>query len=211
MPPRCFACTLAYSLAAERGSLVRHVAEALRAAAGQPAHRPTPAQDFHGQDALRSPSHSVPSDDGGLIERVASGIAGAVGLRALSVMGSSLPTVGRDPSCGYVLIVLPPRVSLSRPSCSGASLPRERPEQAGLADILDGEHANELSVLRDRQRPEATLLQDGKSILEQVSLRRDRGDVRLHQLTHARVPLWGVGCGHDLLTRDHAHQLPVLV
>jgi hypothetical protein len=32
--------------------------------------------------------------------RVASGIAGAVGLRALSVMGSSLPTVGQDPSCG---------------------------------------------------------------------------------------------------------------
>src|SRR5215203_3148376 len=120
-------------------------------------------------------------------------------------------TVSRDPSCGFVLIVLLPRVSLSRPSCSGASLPRERPEQAGLADILDGEHANELSVLRNRQRPKPTLLQDGKSILEQVSLRRDRGDVRLHQLTHARVPLWGVGCGHDLLTRDHANELPVLV
>src|SRR5215212_1672414 len=98
--------------------------------------------------------------------RVASGITGAVGLRALSVMGPSLPTVGRDPSCGFVLLVLPPRVSLSRPSCSGASLPRWRPEQTGLADILDGEHANELSVLGDRQRPEATLLQDGKSVLE---------------------------------------------
>jgi hypothetical protein len=46
--------------------------------------------------------------------RVASGIAGAVGLRALSVMGSSLPTVGRDLFCGIVLIVLPPGVSLDR-------------------------------------------------------------------------------------------------
>src|SRR5215212_8331216 len=126
-------------------------------------------------------------------------------------MGSSLPTVSRDPSCGFVLIVLPPRVSLSRPSCSGASLRRQRPQQACLADILDGEHADELSVLGDRQRPKATLLQDGKSVLEKVSLRRDCGDVRLHQLTHARVPLRGVGCGHDLLTRDHAYQIPVLV
>src|SRR5215204_4380324 len=47
-----------------------------------------------------------------------------------------------------------------------APLPRERPEKAGLADILDGKHANKLSVIRDRQRPEATLLQDGKSVLE---------------------------------------------
>src|SRR5918995_6140381 len=120
-------------------------------------------------------------------------------------------TVGRDPSCGFVLIVLSPWVSLSRPSCSGARLRRQRPEQAGLADILDGEHANQLSVLGDRQRPKTTLLQDGKSVLEEVSLRRDRGDVRLHQLTHARVALRGVGCGHDLLTRDHANEVPVLV
>src|SRR5215218_7372872 len=126
-------------------------------------------------------------------------------------MGSSLPTVSRDPSYGFVLIVVPSWFSLSRPSCSGASLRRQRPQQAGLADILDGEHADELSVLGDRQRPKPTLLKDGKSVLEQVSLRRDCGDVRLHQLTHAGVPLRGVGCGHDLLTRDHANQLPVLV
>src|SRR5919112_4592544 len=91
------------------------------------------------------------------------------------------------------------------------AFPRWRPEQAGLADVLDGEHADELSVLCDRQRPETTLLQDGKGVLEQVSLGRDRGDIRLHQLTHAGVPLRGVGCGHDLLTRDHAYQIPVLV
>src|SRR5215204_3924781 len=54
-------------------------------------------------------------------------------------------------------------------------------------------------------------MQDGKSVLEQVSLGRDRGDVRLHQLAHTGVPLWGVGCGHDLLTRDHAYQIPSLV
>src|SRR5215218_3173161 len=126
-------------------------------------------------------------------------------------MGSSLPTVSRDPSYGFVLIVVPSWFSLSRPSCSGASLRRQRPQQACLADILDGEHADELSFLGDGQRPKATLLQDGKSVLEQVSLGRDCGDIRLHQLTHARVPLRGVGCGHDLLTRDHANEVPVLV
>src|SRR5918994_5339256 len=113
---------------------------------------------------------------------------------------SSIPTA--LPACGFLA---------GRSVTYPAHLPRQRPEQAGLADILDGEHANELSVLGDRQRPKATLLQDGKSVLEQVSLRRDCGDVRLHQLTHARVALRGVGCGHDLLTRDHANELPVLV
>src|SRR5215218_428447 len=54
-------------------------------------------------------------------------------------------------------------------------------------------------------------MQDRKSVLEQVSLGRDCWDIRLHQLTHARVPLRGVGRGHDLLARDHAYQIPVLV
>src|SRR5215212_3650562 len=94
---------------------------------------------------------------------------------------------------------------------SSAGLSRWRPEQSSLADILDGEHAHQLSVLGNGQRPETTLLQDGKTLLEKISLRRDRGDIRLHQLTHARVPLRGVGRGHDLLTRDHAYQIPSLV
>src|SRR5215207_4610793 len=37
---------------------------------------------------------------------------------------------------------------------SSAGLSRWRPEQTSLADILDGEHANELSVLGDGQRSE---------------------------------------------------------
>src|SRR5215207_5473017 len=76
-----------------------------------------------------------------------------------------------------------------------------------LADIPDGEHSNELSILGDRQRPKPTLLQDGKTILEKVSLGRDCGYIRFHQLTHARVPLRGVGCAHDLVAREHTHQL----
>src|SRR5919112_3071835 len=91
------------------------------------------------------------------------------------------------------------------------AFPRWRPEQAGLAYVLDGEHADELSFLGDRQRPETALLQGGKSLLEKGSLRRDGGNTRLHQLTHACVPLRGVGCGHDLLTRDHADEVPILV
>src|SRR5918995_2341553 len=120
-------------------------------------------------------------------------------------------TVGRDSSCGFVLIVLPPRLSLSRPSSSSASLPRYRHEQAGVPDILDGEHADELSVLGDGQRPEATLLQDGKPLPQKVGLGRDCGDVRFHQVADTRVPLRGVGRGHDLLTRDHANELPLFV
>ena len=50
------------------------------------------------------------------------------------------------------------------------SLPRWWPEQAGLADILDGEHSNELSVLSNGKRPKATLLQEAKTVLEKVSL-----------------------------------------
>src|SRR5918995_3335096 len=64
-------------------------------------------------------------------------------------------------------------------------------EQAGLADILDGEHADDLSVLGDRQRSKATLLEEAKTVLEKVSLGRDCGDIRLHQVTDARIPLWG--------------------
>src|SRR5918994_3052237 len=33
------------------------------------------------------------------------------------------------------------------PHSSSASLPRLRPEQAGVPDVLDGEHADELSIL----------------------------------------------------------------
>src|SRR5919112_2100706 len=91
------------------------------------------------------------------------------------------------------------------------AFPRWRPEQAGLADVFDGEHADELSFLRDRQRPEATLLQDGKGVLEEVGPGRDRGNTRLHQVADARVPLGRVGSGHDLLAREHAHQVPALV
>src|SRR3712207_9002702 len=33
----------------------------------------------------------------------------------------------------------------------------------------------------------------------------------LHDALPILVPLRGVGCGHDLLTRDHANELPALV
>src|SRR5918995_1374577 len=108
-------------------------------------------------------------------------------------------------------LVLSARSFPGRRSVIYPALPRYRPEQAGLADILDGEHADELSVLRDRQRPEATLPHDGKGVLEEVGLGRDRGDVRLHQVADAGVPLGRVGSGHDLLARDHANELPALV
>jgi hypothetical protein len=42
-----------------------------------------------------------------------------------------------------------------------------------VADVLDGEYANEHAVLGDRQRPEAALLEGAKTVLEKVSVRRN--------------------------------------
>src|SRR5215211_3852957 len=100
------------------------------------------------------------------------------------------------------------RTAAAPPPATTSSIPIALPALrllAGLANILDGEHSNELSVLCDRQRPRATLLENAKTVLEKVSLGRDCGDIRLHQVTDARVPLRGVGCGHDLVAREHAH------
>ena len=67
-----------------------------------------------------------------------------------------------------ILIALPARGFLADRSViyPARFLVSGRPEQAGLADILDGEHADELCVLGNRQCLKATLLQDAKTVLE---------------------------------------------
>src|SRR5919202_469973 len=84
-------------------------------------------------------------------------------------------------------------------------------QQGGLADVVHGQHAHQVPRLDDGQGPEAALLQEAGAIREEVGVRRDGGEVRLHKVANARVPLRGVGCGHDLVARDHAYKPSVLV
>src|SRR5919202_2370381 len=84
-------------------------------------------------------------------------------------------------------------------------------QEARLADIVHGEHADQLAAFHHGDSSETALLQDAVAIRKKVGVRRDRRDVGLHQVADAPVPLRRVGGGQDLITRDHANELSVLV
>jgi hypothetical protein len=60
-------------------------------------------------------------------------------------------------------------------------------QEVRLANILYGEHANELSILGDRHCPKAALLQDEQTVVKKISLGGDGRNVRFHQVTDKRI------------------------
>jgi hypothetical protein len=84
-------------------------------------------------------------------------------------------------------------------------------QQGGLADVVHGQHAHQVCLFHDGQGPEVALLQDAGTVREEVGVGRDGREVGLHQVADVCVPVRGVGGGHDLVARDHAHQPSVLI
>src|ERR671920_2246438 len=70
---------------------------------------------------------------------------------------------------------------------------------------------DEVAVLDDGQGSQAALLQEAVTVGEEVGVGRDGGKIGPHQVAHGGVAVGGVGGGHDLVARDDAHQVPVLV
>src|SRR4028118_2378314 len=84
-------------------------------------------------------------------------------------------------------------------------------QEGRLADVVGGQHADEVAILHDGEGAEAALLEGAVAVGKEVGVGGEGGEVRPHQVADAGVLVRGVGGGHDLTSREDADEPALLV
>src|SRR4028118_2349409 len=84
-------------------------------------------------------------------------------------------------------------------------------QEGRLADVVGGQHADEVAILHDGEGAEAALLEGAVAVGKEVGVGGEGRELRPHQVADGGELVRGVGGGHDLGAREDAYEPALLI